>query len=90
MFLIPLNAALQAESDPTKLGKTIAVQNLSDNIGMCLAAGYAFLATLAHVSSSGVFLGLAVILGLAMAYVARQTRRAPAAIPPAMPKPVVR
>ncbi len=38
-FLIPLNAALQAESDSTKLGKTIAVQNLVDNIGMLLAGG---------------------------------------------------
>lgn len=39
LFLIPLNAALQAESDPTKLGKTIAVQNLMDNVGMLLAGG---------------------------------------------------
>jgi LPLT family lysophospholipid transporter-like MFS transporter len=39
LFLIPLNAALQAESDSTKLGKTIAVQNLIDNIGMLLAGG---------------------------------------------------
>jgi LPLT family lysophospholipid transporter-like MFS transporter len=39
LFLIPLNASLQAESDGTKLGKTIAVQNLIDNIGMLLAGG---------------------------------------------------
>lgn len=39
LFLIPLNAALQAESEPTKLGKTIAVQNLFDNVGMALAGG---------------------------------------------------
>jgi len=90
LFLIPLNAALQAESDPTKLGKTIAVQNLSDNIGMCLASGYTFLVTLAHISASGVFVGLAAILGLAMAYVATQTRRPPAALPVVIPETMSR
>ncbi len=75
LFLIPLNAALQAESDPNKLGKTIAVQNLFDNLGMCLAGGYAFIATLLQFSASAVFLGLAIVLGLAMAYVGTHTRR---------------
>jgi len=60
LFLIPLNAALQAESDPAKLGKTIAVQNLGDNLGMLLAGAYVFAGVQAGVSSSGIFLGLAV------------------------------
>ena len=59
LFLIPLNAALQAESDPAKLGKTIAVQNLGDNLGMLLAGAYGFIAVKAGLSPSGVFLGLA-------------------------------
>lgn len=59
LFLIPLNAALQAESDESKLGKTIAVQNLGDNLGMCLAGTYVFISVKAGLSSSGVFLGLA-------------------------------
>jgi LPLT family lysophospholipid transporter-like MFS transporter len=63
LFLIPLNAALQAESDPAKLGKTIAVQNLGDNLGMLLAGAYVFAGVKAGLSSSGVFLGLA--LGVA-------------------------
>ena len=63
LFLIPLNAALQAESDPEKLGKTIAVQNLGDNLGMLLAGAYVFAAVKVGLSSSGVFLGLA--LGVA-------------------------
>jgi MFS transporter, LPLT family, lysophospholipid transporter len=63
LFLIPLNAALQAESDPDKLGKTIAVQNLGDNLGMCLAGAYVFTSVKTGLSSSGVFLGLA--LGVA-------------------------
>jgi len=63
LFLIPLNAALQAESDPDKLGKTIAVQNLFDNLGMLTAGAYVFISVKAGLSSSGVFLGLA--LGVA-------------------------
>ena len=63
LFLIPLNAALQSESDPAKLGKTIAVQNLGDNLGMLLAGAYVFAGVKAGLSSSGVFLGLA--LGVA-------------------------
>jgi len=68
LFLIPLNAALQAESDPNKLGKTIAVQNLFDNLGMCSAAGYVFIAAKAGLSSSGVFLGLAIGVAVAMVF----------------------
>ncbi len=60
LFLIPLNAALQAESHPDKLGKTIAVQNLLDNLGMLLAGAYVFASVKAGLSSSGVFLGLAI------------------------------
>ncbi len=59
LFLIPLNAALQAESDETKLGKTIAVQNLGDNLGMLLAGLYVFTSVQTGLSPSGVFLGLA-------------------------------
>ncbi len=62
LFLIPLNAALQSESDETKLGKTIAVQNLGDNLGMCLAGAYVFGSVKAGLSSSGVFLGLALVV----------------------------
>ena len=68
LFLIPLNAALQAESDPNKLGKTIAVQNLFDNLGMCAAAVYVFIAAKADLSASGVFLGLALGVAAAMVY----------------------
>lgn len=60
LFLIPLNAALQAESDPARLGKTIAVQNLGDNLGMLLAGVYVFAGVQGGISSSGIFLGLAV------------------------------
>ncbi|MBI2813632.1 MAG: MFS transporter [Opitutae bacterium] len=68
LFLIPLNATLQAESDPAKLGKTIAVQNLFDNLGMLLAGAYVFAGVKAGLSSSGVFLGLAAGVALLVAW----------------------
>ncbi len=77
LFLIPLNASLQAESDPDKLGKTIAVQNLFDNLGMLLAGAYVFVGVHAGLSSSGVFLGLA----LGVAAVATWMKFAPPSAP---------
>ncbi len=68
LFLIPLNAALQAESHPDKLGKTIAVQNLFDNLGMLLAGLFVFAGVKAGLSASGVFLGLAVAVAALVAW----------------------
>ncbi|HVZ66136.1 MAG TPA: MFS transporter [Lacunisphaera sp.] len=79
LFLIPLNAALQAESDPTKLGKTIAVQNLGDNLGMLTAGAYVFVAVKAGLSSSAVFLGLALGVAALVAWLRLAGRRPSAA-----------
>jgi len=68
LFLIPLNAALQAESDPARLGKTIAVQNLGDNLGMLLAGVYVFAGVQGGISSSGIFLGLAAGVSVVVAW----------------------
>jgi LPLT family lysophospholipid transporter-like MFS transporter len=68
LFLIPLNAALQAESDPDKLGKTIATQNFTDNCGMIFAGLYCFACVKMHLSASQVFLGLALILAAIVAW----------------------
>jgi LPLT family lysophospholipid transporter-like MFS transporter len=62
LFLIPLNAALQSESDPQRLGKTIAVQNFCDNSGMILAGVLVFGCVKAGLSASAVFLVLAVLV----------------------------
>jgi LPLT family lysophospholipid transporter-like MFS transporter len=43
LFLIPLNAALQAESHKDKLGKTIATQNGFENLAMLCGSGIAYL-----------------------------------------------
>jgi LPLT family lysophospholipid transporter-like MFS transporter len=74
LFLIPLNAALQAESDPTRLGKTIAVQNLGDNLGMLTAGAYVFASVKIGLSSSGVFLGLAVGVAAVVAWMRFKAR----------------
>jgi len=68
LFLIPLNAALQAESDPNKLGKTIAVQNFCDNLGMVIAGLLVFVCVKASFSASQVFLVLAVMVATALAW----------------------
>lgn len=66
LFLIPLNAALQAESDPAKLGKTIATQNFLENLAMSVGGGVVLLATSSGASAPLVFLGLAGFVLLAM------------------------
>ena len=62
LFLIPLNAALQAETDQTKLGKTIAVQNVINNIAMLSGGGFIYLATKLNSTPSGNFLILATLV----------------------------
>lgn len=64
LFLIPLNAALQNECNPTRLGKTVAAQNFTANLSMVTAGGLILLASHRSVSASGVFLCLAVLVGL--------------------------
>jgi LPLT family lysophospholipid transporter-like MFS transporter len=46
LLVVPFNAALQSETDPAKLGKTVAIQNCTDFIG--IAAGAAYLSFLSH------------------------------------------
>lgn len=46
LLVVPFNAALQSETDPGKLGKTVSIQNCTDYIG--IAAGAAYLALLSR------------------------------------------
>ena len=64
LFLIPLNAALQCECHPEKLGKTIATQNFVDNMGMVAAGAMVFMGARARLNPSAMFLCLSVILAL--------------------------
>jgi LPLT family lysophospholipid transporter-like MFS transporter len=64
LFLIPLNAALQAESHKDKLGKTIATQNGFENVAMLCGSGIAWLNVIYGFNPSQLFLTLAVVVAL--------------------------
>ena len=40
LLVVPLNAALQSETDQTKLGKTVSIQNFTDYMGIAAGAAY--------------------------------------------------
>jgi LPLT family lysophospholipid transporter-like MFS transporter len=50
LLVVPFNAALQSETDPAKLGKTVSVQNFTDYMG--IAAGAAYLSFLSRFNLS--------------------------------------
>jgi len=62
LFLIPLNAALQAESDPAKLGKTIATQNFVDYCSMLIGAGFVSALSSMNLTAGQIFVALAVLV----------------------------
>ena len=64
LFLIPLNAALQAESHKDKLGKTIATQNGLENLAMLGGAVIAFLDIKIGFNPSELFLALAAFVAV--------------------------
>ncbi len=69
LLIVPLNAALQHESDPTKLGKTVAIQNFTDYLAMLAGAGFLGLCTKIGLDPAHVFVALAgtiALLALAM------------------------
>lgn len=68
LFLIPLNAALQAESHQDKLGKTIATQNGLENLAMIGASVFAFINIKIGFDPSQLFLALAVLVALVVAW----------------------
>jgi LPLT family lysophospholipid transporter-like MFS transporter len=50
LLVVPFNAALQSETDPGRLGKTVSIQNFTDYMG--IAAGAAYLSFLSRFSLS--------------------------------------
>jgi LPLT family lysophospholipid transporter-like MFS transporter len=64
LLLIPLNAALQHESDPTQLGKTIAVQNFVDYCSMLVGAAFLQLLTHFNFAPAQAFVALAAALAV--------------------------
>ncbi|HPA20202.1 MAG TPA: MFS transporter [Verrucomicrobiae bacterium] len=64
LLIVPLNAALQDESDHTKLGKTIAIQNFIDYLSMLAGAGFLAVLTAFGLTPTGIFVALPVALVL--------------------------
>src|SRR5258708_15693286 len=64
LFLIPLNAALQAESHQDKLGKTIATQNSLENLAMLGGSLFAYTNVSIGFDPSQLFLALAALVGI--------------------------
>jgi LPLT family lysophospholipid transporter-like MFS transporter len=64
LFLIPLNAALQAESHKDKLGKTIATQNGFENLAMLCGSGIAYFNVTRGSNPSELLLVLAAFVGV--------------------------
>lgn len=80
LLIVPLNAALQSETDPKRLGKTIAIQNFVDYVGMAVGAGFLALLTGFGLGPNPIFLALAVaivLLALALTF-GRNLRSEPA------------
>jgi LPLT family lysophospholipid transporter-like MFS transporter len=79
LLIVPLNAALQSETDPKRLGKTIAIQNFVDYVAMAAGAGFLAVLTHAGLGPNAVFLALAAaIVALAVALTfGRNLRSAP-------------
>ncbi len=78
LLVVPLNATLQSETDQTKLGKTVSIQNFTDYMG--IAAGAAYLSFLTRYNLSPnqdlIVLGITVaLITLTMRFLA-PTRRA--------------
>jgi LPLT family lysophospholipid transporter-like MFS transporter len=67
LFLIPLNAALQAESHRGKMGKTIATQNLLENLAMLASSVFAYVNVTASFDPSQLFLALAAVVAVVVA-----------------------
>lgn len=67
LFLIPFNAALQHESDQSKLGKTIATQNFVDYLAMLVGAAFVWGLAHAHLTAAQIFIALAAVLAVAVA-----------------------
>ena len=68
LFLIPLNAALQAESHQDKLGKTIATQNFIENTAMLGASVFAWINVKQGFDPSQLFYCLAVLVTVVVAW----------------------
>jgi LPLT family lysophospholipid transporter-like MFS transporter len=64
LLVVPFNAALQSETDPTKLGKTVSIQNFTDYMGIAAGAAYLSLLTRFNLSPNMDMVALGVTVAL--------------------------
>jgi LPLT family lysophospholipid transporter-like MFS transporter len=77
LFLIPLNAALQAESHKDKLGKTIATQNGFENLAMLGGSLLAYLDVRVGFNPSELFLALAAFAAIVVIWLKIPSKQPP-------------
>ena len=68
-FAVPVNAMIQHRPERARRGGVLAAANLLSFVGVALSGGLFYLFTLAHFTPAGIFLGGAVLTGIATAYV---------------------
>lgn len=83
LFLIPLNAALQAESHKDKLGKTLATQNGFENSAMLCGSFIAYLDIKIGFNPSQLLIALAIFVGLVVVWLKIPAKDAQREIVPA-------
>jgi LPLT family lysophospholipid transporter-like MFS transporter len=83
LLLIPLNAALQSESDPNTLGKTVSVQAFSDYIGIAAGAGYLSLLTGFGLSPNRIMIALGITVAVVTVTLGTAMTRRPSTAPSA-------
>jgi LPLT family lysophospholipid transporter-like MFS transporter len=64
LLVVPFNAALQSETDPARLGKTVSIQNFTDYIGIALGAAYLSFLSRQHLSPNRSMIVLGVTVAL--------------------------
>jgi LPLT family lysophospholipid transporter-like MFS transporter len=86
LLLVPLNAALQSEANPTHLGKTIAIQNFVDYCAMLAGAGFIGALTAVNAGPRPLFIALAAALGMLAFLLKFPSPARPAGPLPAVPE----
>jgi MFS transporter, LPLT family, lysophospholipid transporter len=74
LLVVPFNAALQSETDPTKLGKTVSIQNLTDYIGIAAGAAYLSFLSRFNLSPNGDMIALGITVAAIAVAVGFATR----------------
>lgn len=60
LLVVPFNAALQSETDPARLGKTVAIQSCTDYIGIAVGAAYLLLLSRYNLNPNQVLIALGI------------------------------